>query len=66
MRRCLWYVAHGVRVGRIDDPADESVFVFRPDRLPLALQGGDRIDPDDIIPDFEIAVQELFDALGVR
>jgi Uma2 family endonuclease len=63
VQRCLWYVAHGVRVALMVDPADESVLVFQPDRTPEALQGQDRIVLGDLLPGFALTAQELFDSL---
>lgn len=63
VRRCLWYVENGVHVAPLIDPDDDSVIVFRPDTSPRALRGADRIDLDDVLPGFELTVQELFDSL---
>jgi Uma2 family endonuclease len=60
VRRCLWYVAHGVPLALLVDPHDQSVIVFRPDRPAVALRGDDQIDFSDIIPGLRLAVQELF------
>jgi Uma2 family endonuclease len=30
VRRCLWFVTHGVRIALLVDPDDDSVVVFRP------------------------------------
>jgi Uma2 family endonuclease len=66
VRRCLWYVANGVRIALLIDPDDESVIVFRPDVSPLALGGSDRIDLDEVLPGFELTVQQFFDSLSFR
>lgn len=63
VRRCLWYVANGVRVALLVDPTDESVLFFRPDRPAGAWHGSDRVDVSDVLPDFELAVDELFASL---
>jgi len=64
-RRCLWYVEQGVGIALLVDPGDRSVIAFRPGSTPKALEGSDRIDLDDILPGFELTVQELFDSLRV-
>ncbi len=66
VRRCLWYVAHGVRAALLVDPADHSVLVFRPAQEPLALRGADRIALEDVVPGLTLSTQELFDALIMR
>jgi Uma2 family endonuclease len=63
VRRCVWYVANGVEVALLVDPADESVLLFRSQSTPRVLRGGDRIDLDPVLPGFELITAELFDAL---
>jgi Uma2 family endonuclease len=63
VRRCLWYVAHGVRVALLVDPADESVLAFRPDRQASAWRGPDRIDLSEVLPDLELTAEQLFASL---
>jgi Uma2 family endonuclease len=60
VRRCLWYVAHGVPLALLVDPHDQSVIVFRLDRPAVALRGDDQIDFSDLFPGLRLAVQELF------
>jgi Uma2 family endonuclease len=63
VRRCLWYVAHGVHVALLVDPVDESVLVFRSDGRVNAWHARDKIDLGEVLPDFELSVEELFAAL---
>jgi Uma2 family endonuclease len=63
VRRCLWYVEHGVPIVLQIDPEDDSVVDFRPTALPRVLRGADRIDLDTLLPGFELTVHQLFDAL---
>lgn len=63
VRRCLWYVGHGVRVALLVDPADESVLLFRAGREPRALRGADEIDVSDVLPGFRLTVGEVFASL---
>jgi Uma2 family endonuclease len=63
VRRCSWYVANGVRVALLVDPADESVLAFRPGRPPRAWGGSDRIDVSEVIPDFVLSVDQLVASL---
>ncbi len=62
-RRCFWYVASGVELALLVDPADESVAVFRSETLPVFWRGNDRIEIGEILPDFRLTVQELFATL---
>jgi Uma2 family endonuclease len=64
VRRCVWYVNHGVRVALQVDPFDESVLVFRASQTPLALRGPDRIDLDDVLPGLVVTVADLIGALA--
>ncbi|MBA2449686.1 MAG: Uma2 family endonuclease [Chloroflexi bacterium] len=63
LRRCLWYLEHGVPLVLQVDPDDDSVVDFRPDTAPRVLRGADRINLDTLLPGFELTVQDLFDAL---
>jgi Uma2 family endonuclease len=65
VRRCIWYVNHGVRVALLVDPDDESVLSFRPNQIPRVLRDSDRIELDDVIPGFELNVVDLFAVLRI-
>jgi Uma2 family endonuclease len=64
-RRCLWYVEHGVRMALLVDSQDRSVLVFWPGGRTAALRGTDRIDFGEVLPGFQLGVQELFASLRV-
>jgi Uma2 family endonuclease len=66
VRRCLWYVAHGVTLALLVDPVDESVLLFRPGQTPIGLQGAERIDVSEVLPGFDLTVEELFASLKMR
>jgi Uma2 family endonuclease len=66
IRRCLWFVAHGVQVALLVDPLDDSVILFRPATVPQALHGLDRIDLEEILPGLDLTAHALFDTLNVR
>ena len=66
VRRCLWYVAHGVAIALLVDPSDESVLVFRPNQAPVALRRAEAIDLVEVVPGFQLTVQELFDSLTLQ
>ncbi len=63
VRRCLWFVANGVGAALLVDPADESVLLFRPGPTPQPLHGPELIEFGDLLPGFQLGVQELFDSL---
>jgi len=50
-------------VALLVDPADESVLAFRPDRQASAWRASDRIDLSEVLPDFELTVEQLFASL---
>jgi Uma2 family endonuclease len=66
IRRCLWYVEHGVCVALLVDPDDRSVIDFRQDAKPVVLVGADRIELGDLLPGFELTVDELFASLRIE
>jgi Uma2 family endonuclease len=63
VRRCLWYVANGVEMALLLDPTDESVLAFRHGRPADAWHGSDRVDLHEVLPDFELTVEQLFASL---
>jgi Uma2 family endonuclease len=63
VRCCVWYVEQGVQLALLVDPVDESVLAFRSDQQPIARRGSNRIDLGEILPDFELTVDELFMSL---
>ena len=61
--KCIWYVKNGVQIALIADPGNDTVLRFRPDALPDVLTGDDRIDLDEVLPGFELTVNQLFGSL---
>jgi Uma2 family endonuclease len=66
IRRCLWYVSNGVKIALLVDPDDESILAFPDGVAPVALRGDDRIDLEEVLPDFELTVGEVFRSLRAR
>lgn len=66
VRRCLWYVANGVRIALLVDPADESVLAFRPAQRTVAWHGQDRIDVSEVLPDLQLTAEQLFACLRLQ
>ena len=65
LRRCLWYVAHGVRVALLRDPADDSILVFRPNQNPLSLDEDEELDLGDVMPGLKLRVSDVFGVLKI-
>lgn len=65
LRRCQWYVAHGVRLAVLIDPRPRGtrVRIVRPRTEPVALDANGVIDFDNVVPGFRIAVADLFATL---
>ena len=63
VRRCIWYVEHGVTLALLIDPTDRSVLRFGRASTPRALHEQDRIDLSEVLPDFQATVERLFAAL---
>ena len=63
VRRCLWYVANGVRAALLVDPDDHSVLLFRPSALPVAARGEEAIELGDVLPGLAFTAEQLFAAL---
>lgn len=66
VRRCRWSVANGVCAALLVDPADESVLLFRPGGLLRGLRGPEQIELGELLPGFELTVEDLFGSLRVR
>jgi Uma2 family endonuclease len=63
VRKCIWYVEHGVILALLVDPVNRSVLLFGPNALPHALRATDAIDLSEVLPGFEATVDQLFSAL---
>ncbi len=63
LSKCVWYTENGVKIAVLVDPEEQSVFLFRPDRAPVRLESDERIALDDVLPEFDLTVRELFDSL---
>lgn len=65
VRRCLWYVGNGVRLALLVDPYARTVRRFLPDEQPITLTGADPVDFGDILPGFDLTVEQLFASLTI-
>jgi Uma2 family endonuclease len=63
IRRCLWFVAHGVQVAMLVDPGDRSLVLFRPNQGAQGLRGNDAVDLADVLPGFKLTASDVFESL---
>jgi Uma2 family endonuclease len=63
VRRCVWYVDHGVERALSVDPADRSVVEFETGLAPRTLRGDEPISFGAALPGFRLTVDELFSSL---
>ncbi|HLJ53942.1 MAG TPA: Uma2 family endonuclease [Chthonomonadaceae bacterium] len=55
------WLAAGVRMALDIDPGRRRLTVFRPGRLPLALEIKDTFDGEDVLPGFALRVSRIFE-----
>lgn len=65
-RKCTQYLEKGVRVALLILPEERAVLVFRPGEPVRTLEGDERIDLDDVLPELNLTVAQLFNALTPR
>jgi Uma2 family endonuclease len=65
VRRCQWYVTHGVQLALLVNPQDESVLRFPVGGHPQPLRGSDRIDLGELLADLNLTVEDIFRALAL-
>jgi Uma2 family endonuclease len=56
-----FYLAHGVRLVWVVDPAMSTVMVLTPEQQPRLLGSEDVLDGGEVLPGFSLAVREIFD-----
>jgi Uma2 family endonuclease len=54
------YLAAGVRLVWVIDPARRKAHVYAPKRPPQVLQGKQKLDGEDVLPGFKLALDKLF------
>ena len=57
------YVAHGVRLAWLVDPAERTVTVYQSGQEPTTLHGGDMLDGGEVLPRFFLFLDDLFEVL---
>jgi Uma2 family endonuclease len=60
-RKMKEYFAAGTRLAWIVDPKTETVRVHRSPEEFVVLKAGDVLDGGDVLPGFQVPVQELFE-----
>jgi Uma2 family endonuclease len=63
LRRCRWYVRNSVEIALLVDPANRSVVAFLGDGTVHEWRADDRIELEQVIPQFDLTVEQLFMAL---
>ena len=63
MRKCVWFVEHGVRAALLVDPDDRTIMVLRASRPVAVVRGSDAVDLSDVVPDLRLTADEVFGAL---
>ena len=61
--KCLRYIRLGTTIALLIDPYRKVVFGFRPNQALVEMRGDDRINLDEVLPDFVLTVRELFEAV---
>lgn len=60
MEKALFYIESGVRLVWVIDPDGRKVIVYTPNSLPRVLNEQDELNGGDVLPDFRLAVSEIF------
>ena len=66
VQKCLWYIANGVLVALLVNPARKSIPLFRPHQSTVTRRGDDGIDLRDVLPGLELTVHQVFDSLKLE
>jgi len=60
LAKIAMYLDAGVRLVWLVDPASQTVTIFRPDTIPTKLGVDENLDGGEVLPDFAVAVAEIF------
>ena len=60
------YQYYRVRLVWVLDPQSHTITIIRPDAEPLTLHAGDTLDGADVLPNFRVAVSDIFARLPTR
>jgi Uma2 family endonuclease len=66
VRRCVWYIDHGVHLALVVDADDESVLIFRRGQQPQVAREHDAVDLTDVLPGFDLSAEQIFAALRLE
>jgi Uma2 family endonuclease len=58
--KLLRYLELGARVGILVDPDLQRVSIYRPEREPVILEGGDVLSLNELLPGWELAIADLW------
>jgi Uma2 family endonuclease len=60
LAKIAMYLDAGVRLVWLVDPASQTVTIFHPDAIPTKLGVDENLDGGEVLPDFAVAVAEIF------
>ncbi|ACK66942.1 protein of unknown function DUF820 [Rippkaea orientalis PCC 8801] len=63
IKKILFCLKQETKLGWLIDPEDESVMIFKPDQLPEIISGADILPTLNILSDWQLTSQEIFDWL---
>jgi Uma2 family endonuclease len=64
LEKCARYQALGVPITLFVHPEERAVFDLRPGQPLRVLQGDDRINLDEVLPGFQVGLNEMFDSVA--
>jgi Uma2 family endonuclease len=66
IRKIVFCLQHGTKLGWFLDPEDESIAIFQPGQLPEFKQGSDRLPVLEVLGDWQLSAAEVFSWLRVE
>ena len=64
IRKILFCLNNGTKLGYLVDTDDESIAVFQPDRLPEVKEKQDRLPVLEVLQDWQLIVEDVFNWLN--
>ncbi|MGB3652600.1 MAG: Uma2 family endonuclease [Rivularia sp. (in: cyanobacteria)] len=63
-RNITFAIQNGTKLGWFLDPDDESIMIFQPNQLPEIKQGKDILPILDVLKDWNLSVEDVFNCLS--
>ncbi len=64
IRNITFAIQNGTKLGWFLDPDDESIMIFQPNQLPEIKQGKDILPVLDVLKDWNLSVEDVFNCLS--